>query len=100
MFQIDNLSKTIQKLETSAIEAQSLAKNVLSVLVSDRSDESFQLFWEKVQLSKVDLDVDDVQVSKKRKCHQDSKVANVNPTIIMKIQRINTNKFTTKLLTE
>ena len=67
LFQIDNLSKTIQKPETSAVEAQSLAKNALSVLVSDQSDESFQLFWEKVQLSKVDLDVDDVKLLRKRK---------------------------------
>ena len=63
----DNLSKTIQKPETSAVEAQSLAESFLSVLVSDRSDETFQLFWERVQLSKVDLDVDDTQVSRKRK---------------------------------
>ena len=43
--QTDNLSKTIQKPETSAVEAQSLTKSVLSVLVSDRSDEKFQLSW-------------------------------------------------------
>ena len=65
--QTDNLSKTIQKPETSAVEPQSLAKSLLCVLVSDPSDESFQLFWERVQLSKVDLDVDDAQVSRKRK---------------------------------
>ena len=59
--QTDNLSKTMQKPEMSAVEAQSLAKSVLSVLVSDRSDESFHLFRERVQLSKVDLDVDDAQ---------------------------------------
>ena len=51
----------MQKPEMSAVEAQSLAKSVLSVLVSDRSDESFHLFRERVQLSKVDLDVDDAQ---------------------------------------
>ena len=62
-----NLSETIQKLEKSAAEAQSLAKNVFSVLVSDRSDESFQLFWERIQVSKVDLDVDDAHLSRKRK---------------------------------
>ena len=44
LFQTDNLSKTIQKSETSAVEAQSLAKSLLSVLVSDPSDESFQFF--------------------------------------------------------
>ena len=43
--QTDNLSKTIQKPEMSAVEAQSLTKSVLSVLVSDRSDERFQLSW-------------------------------------------------------
>ena len=42
--QTDNLSKTIQKPETSAVEPQSLAKSLLCVLVSDPSDESFQLF--------------------------------------------------------
>ena len=57
--QTDNLSKTIQNPETSAVEAQSLAKSVLSVSVSDRSNENFQLFWERVQLSKVDLDIND-----------------------------------------
>ena len=65
--QTDNLSKTVKKTETSIIEVQSLAKNVLSVLLSDRSDESFQVFWERVQLSKADFDVDDAQVSRKRK---------------------------------
>ena len=33
--QTDNLSKTIQKPEMSAVEAQSLTKSVLSVPVSD-----------------------------------------------------------------
>ena len=63
--QTDNLSKTIQKPETSAVEAQSLTKSVLSVLVSDRSDERFQLSWQRLRLSKVDFNVDDTQVSKK-----------------------------------
>ena len=67
LFQTDDLSKTVKKTETSTIEVQSLAKGVLSVLLSDRSEESFQLFWERVQLSKADLDVDDTQVSRKRK---------------------------------
>ena len=39
--QTDNLSKTIQKHETSAVEAQPLAKSVLSVLVSNQSNENF-----------------------------------------------------------
>ena len=61
-----NLLKTIQKPETSAVKAQSLAKSLLSVLVTHLM-KSFQLFQERVQLSKVDLDVDDAQVSRKRK---------------------------------
>ena len=65
--QTDHLSKTIQKPVTSAVEAQSLAKSILSVLVSDQSDENFKVFWERIQLSKVDLDVKDSQVSRKRK---------------------------------
>ena len=51
----------------SAVEAQSLSKSVLSVSVSNRSNESFQLFWERVQLSKVDLDINDAQLSRKMK---------------------------------
>ena len=35
--------------------------------MSDRSNESFQLFWERVQLSKVDLDINDAQLSRKMK---------------------------------
>ena len=65
--QTDNLSKTIQKPVTSAVEAQSLAKSILTALVSDQSDENFQVFRERIQLSKVDLDVNDSQVSRKRK---------------------------------
>ena len=42
--QTDNLSKTVKKPERSTVETQSLAKSVLSVLVSDRPDESFELF--------------------------------------------------------
>ena len=64
--QTENLSKTIQKPETSAVEAQSLAKSILSVLVSDRSVKAFSSFG-RVLLSKIDLDVDDAQVSTKRK---------------------------------
>ena len=94
-----NLLKTIQKPETSAVKAQSLAKSLLSVLVTHLM-KAFSSFRKEVSSPKSILMSMTPKCQERGKYHQDSKVANMNHTIIMKIQRINTNKFTTELLTE
>ena len=45
----DNLSRTIQKEHTSAAEGQAVAAMTTTTLSSMRSDECFDLFWEKVK---------------------------------------------------
>ena len=96
--QTHNHSKTIQKPVTSAVEAQSLAKSILSVLVSDQPDENFQVLWERIQLSKVHLDVNDSQMSRKRKVPSRFESGKRESYYYHENQRINTNRFTMKLL--
>ena len=45
----DNLSSTLQHKEFSASEGQEVAKLTIKTLESIRNDESFDLFWEKLE---------------------------------------------------
>ena len=46
----DNLSKTLQHRVFSASEGQEVARMTVKTLESVRNEESFNLFWEKVEL--------------------------------------------------
>ena len=53
--QTDNFSKTLQHEHFSAAQGQELATTVIKILTKDRSDQSFDLFWEAVKKRAVQL---------------------------------------------
>ena len=63
----DNLSKTLQKKEFSAAEGQLTMEQRKRTLMSIRNDDSFDLFWEKVNSMASDLDVSDPVLPRRRK---------------------------------
>ena len=65
----DNLSRTLQK-SCSASEGQIVADMTKRTLFSIRSEQCFDLFWEKVNRMAVDLDVCDPVLPRKRKAPQ------------------------------
>ena len=44
----ENLSRTLQNPKLSALEAQTISKDTVTVLRNERSGKSFDLFWELV----------------------------------------------------
>jgi len=65
----DNLSRTLQNVDISAAEGQGVAALTLSTLRSIRSDEMFDLFWEKTQRLREanGVDVDPPVLPRRRK---------------------------------
>ena len=63
----DNLSKTLQATQLSAVDAQRIARNTVSTLESIRSDQNFNLFYEKVKKFAHDHDVDEPSLPRKCK---------------------------------
>ena len=63
----DNLSKTLQATQLSAVDAQRIARNTVSTLESIRSDQKFNLFYEKVKKFAHDHDVDEPSLPWKHK---------------------------------
>ena len=53
----DSLSKTLQNPKLTAVDAHSVADLTRSTLEQIRSDESFDLFWEKLMLMQEKLEV-------------------------------------------
>ena len=46
--QTDNLSRALQSSSISAAQGNMLARDVVKTLLTDRSDESFDLFWARI----------------------------------------------------
>ena len=63
----DNLYKTLQATQLSSIDAQRITRNTVSTLESIRSDQNFNLFYEKVKKFAHDHDVDEPSLPGKRK---------------------------------
>ena len=63
----DNLSKTFQATQLSAVGAQRIARNTVSKLESIHSDQNFNLFYEKVKKFRHNHDVDEPSLPRKRK---------------------------------
>ena len=55
----DNLSRTLQKADISAAAGQDVAELTVKTLISLRSEENFNLFWEKLQLLMKELDINE-----------------------------------------
>ena len=66
----DNLSKTLQHKEFSASEGQGVAMLTIRTLESIRNEESFDLFWEKLDKDRESFEVNDPIVPRKRKVPQ------------------------------
>ena len=63
----DNLSRTLQKKEYSAVEGQMAADKTITTLQKIRKEDSFNGFWEKVVEFSSDKDVDDPVLPRRRK---------------------------------
>ena len=64
---IDNLSKTMQHKDLSATEAQEIARLTITTLQSIRSDSAFSQFWDLVQQTASEHDVEDSILPRHRK---------------------------------
>ena len=53
--QTDNLSRTLQNPQISAAQGNSIALNVIKTLSKDRSEESFNMFWEMLLITNESL---------------------------------------------
>ncbi len=58
----DNLSSTLQEKSISAAEGQEVARMVVNTLKSIRNEESFDLFWVKVNTRAAALDIPEPQL--------------------------------------
>ena len=63
----DNLSKALQKKTISAAEGQGIAKMVIATLCTLRTEESFSLFWKKVEVVARSNTVDEPQLPRRRR---------------------------------
>ena len=60
-----NLSKTLQATQLSAVDAQRIARNTVSTLESIRSDQNYNLFYEKMKKFAHDRNVDEPSLPQK-----------------------------------
>ena len=63
----DNLSSTLQHRSMSAAEGQEIAHMTVQTLKTLRSDQSFDVFWSKVNQFASSRDVNEPQLPRKRK---------------------------------
>lgn len=63
----DNLSKMLQTPSCSAATGQDVAKMTLTTLMSMRSDECYDLFWNEVALLADQFDVEEPQLPRRRR---------------------------------
>ena len=63
----DNLSKALQKKTISAAEGQGIAKMVIATLCTLQTEESFLLFWKKVEVVARSNTVDEPQLPRRRR---------------------------------
>ena len=63
----DNLSKTLQSDSLYAATGQKIAAMTVTTLKSVRNDESFDLFWQKIEKARQSLDVGEPILPRKRK---------------------------------
>ena len=63
----DNLSSTLQNKSLSAAEGQCIAQMTIGTLKSVRSDNSFDLFWQKVNSKASELDIGEPVLPRRRR---------------------------------
>ncbi len=64
---VDNLSRSLQATSKSACHGQQIVGLTLTTLQSIRSDESFQAFWDTVEISQASVDVTAPTLPRQRK---------------------------------
>ena len=67
LMQTDNLSRSLQSPELSAIEAHQLAEAVIGSLQQDRNEATFNSFWDTVCNKRDELDINREKLPRKRK---------------------------------
>ena len=63
----DKLSQTLQSPDLSSIEGHEIAMLTVKTLKTLHSDANFSLFWEKVEKMKLDFDVEEPRLPRRRK---------------------------------
>ena len=63
----DKLSQTLQQPKLSSIEGHGVAMLTVKTLEAMRTEENFNLFWQKVERTRDQLDVDEPQLARRRK---------------------------------
>ena len=63
----DKLSQTLQQPKLSNVEGREIAVLVVATLRNLRSDESFDIFWEKLETSRISLGLQESDLPRKRK---------------------------------
>lgn len=63
----DKLSQTLQQPKLSSVEGHGVAMLTVKTLKSVRTDDNFDLFWQKVENTRSGLDVDKPQLARRRK---------------------------------
>ena len=63
----DNLSKTLQNPQLTAIEGQRIAQLTRSTLLLMRTDENYELFWARILKLQEEFVVDEPTMPRKRK---------------------------------
>ena len=76
----DNLSKTLQTRQMSAVEGQKIAEMTVRTLQSVRSDENLELFWTKVTVMASNSEVDNSVLPRQRK--RPRKYASYRPALV------------------
>lgn len=64
----DNISRALQHQELSASECQVLAKMTVRTMETMRTDASYNLFWERLQIDRTNFEVDEAVLPRKKKC--------------------------------
>ena len=63
----DKLSQTLQQPKLSSVEGHSVAMLTVKTLENLRTNDKFNLFWQKVEKTGDQLDVDGPQLARRRK---------------------------------
>lgn len=63
----DNLSRTLQKKQFSAVEGQRVAEQTKKALTSTRNEDCFNLFWDKVMKLASEVEVSDPVLPRRRR---------------------------------
>ena len=82
----DNLSKTLQRRDISAAEGQQVTEMTVKTLLSIRSDEKFNLFWQNIISLAESLDVSEPRLPRQRKAPKQFEVGEARPECLTSVE--------------